>query len=727
MVRNAHSRQPPTRQHAFTFILVGVSAVALCRLLLPDIGAETVPGPALFWIDRLWGWWTAAALAAVALGIGRLLTDLPLLSDCRDQGLLGALLQISLGLWALTTGLAALSLARALNGAFLAVLVATAIAAGGAGLIRLSRDIAIAHGHKTGDGSFPGSKSWLAVALLGSWWFVSFFVQSLLPNSEWDGASAHLPLARRLVTEGLWATDPVYFHSDLPGGANLLYALLLQLRAESALIPLNLLVSIGTALTALSLASRLWGRSAGKWALAVTFATNLLWELGLDLRVDGFLAFACGVAGAAFAAWLYERDRPGLLVTAGAAMGLAVGIKYNGLILLMSLSIAVVGIILSEARWRLRGTFAAAMLATVVVVIPSGAWYLRNAIELGAPFYPMYSDFLFTDASGRLFEFTQAFDSLRDHVMTPAEQASLSKQTILGVDPVTPVVRDPKRNLFNLWDLLWHPSLYTRNPLHWISPFLLAGLLLPLVHRDRVSLWFFAVTLAACTVVASMTYLVRYALFVVPLLAAAAGAVLARVRWRIALVAIGVVLGAQIFINGAAEWFKLAGMGTGSFLTGHVSRLAWLAKVGYSGYPGMVQLTRHLNNMVDSGTLDRDETVFMVGESKGLDLKCRYLPDPGNEFLPWTMEVILAGGDLDRLACSFRQRGIRFVVLNSDVLTWYLHESLANPERVVVALHLLDRFLDHYALKIRTDAGVDLYEILPEAETTLKPDSSRRR
>lgn len=727
MVRNALSRQSPTRQHGLTLILIGVSAVALCRLLLPDIGAETVPGPALLWIDRLWGWWAAAALAAVALGIGRLLTDLPLLSDCRDQGLLGALLQISLGLWALTTGLAALSLARVFHGVILAVYVATAVALGGAGLIRLSRDIAIAHDHHRGDGSSQRSKSWLAIALLGSWWFVSFFVQSLLPNSEWDGASAHLPIAHRLLTEGLWATDPVYFHFDLPGGANLLYALLLQLRAESALIPLNLLVSIGTALTALSLASRLWGRSAGKWALAVTVATNILWELGLDLRVDGFLAFTCGVAAAAFAAWLCERDRPGLLVAAGAAMGLAVGTKYNGLILLAPMSAAVVGVILAEARWRLRGTPAAAVLAAFLVVVPSSSWYLRNTIELGAPFYPMYSDFLFTDASGRLVEFTPAFDSVRDRVMTPAEQASLFKQTILGVDLATPAMIKPNRKLWNLWDLLWHPSLHTRKALHWISPFLLAGLLLPLVHRDRVSLWFFGVTLAACTMVASMTFLVRYALFVMPLLAAAAGAMLARVRWRIAMVAIGVVLGAQILTNGAAEWLKIVVKGTESFLTGHVSRLELLAKVGYDGNTGMVRLTRQLNSMVDSGALNRDETVFMVGESKGLDLKCRYIPDPGMEFLPWTMEVILAGGNLDRLARSFRQRGIRFVVLNSDILTWYLHESLANPERVVVALHLLDRFLDHYALKIRTDDEVDLYKILPEAETTLKSDSSRRR
>ena len=727
MVRNGLSRQSPTRLHGLLLILIGVSAVALCRLLLPDIGAETVPGPALLWIDRLWGWWAAAALAAVALGIGRLLTDLPLLSDCRDQGLLGALLQVSLGLWALTTGLAALSLARALNGAFLAVLVATAVAAGGAGLIRLSRDIAVAHSYNTGDESSPRSKSWLAVALLGSWWFVSLFVQSLLPNSDWDGASAHLPFAHRLVTEGLWATDPVYFHFDLPGGANLLYALLLQLRAESALIPLNLLVSIGTVLAASAIAVRLWGGSAGKWALAVTVATNLLWELGIDLRVDGFLSFACGVAAVAFAAWLCERDRPGLLIAAGAAMGLAVGIKYSGLILLMSLSIAVVGIILSEARWRLRGTIAAAMLATVVAVIPSGAWYLRNAIELGAPFYPMYSDFLFTDASGRLVEFTPAFDSLRDRVMIHTDQEAISKRTILGVDLATPAVKNSNRKLFNLWSLLWHPSLYARFPLHWISPFLLAGLLLPLVHRDRASLWFFGVTLAACTLIASMTYLVRYALFAVPLLAAAAGAVLARVRWRIAMVAIGFVLGAQILTNGAAEWLKTAGMGTGSFLTGQVSRLEWLAEVGYRGNPGMVRLTRHLNGMVESGTLDRDDSVFMVGESKGLDLVCRYLPDPGNECLPWTAEVILADGDLDRLASSFRQRGIRFVVLNSGSLNWSLRESVTNIERLGVAMHLLDRFLVRHARKIRTDAGVDLYEILAEAETTLKSDFTSRR
>src|SRR4030067_1112531 len=98
-------------------------------------------------------------------------------------------------------------------------------------------------------------------------------------------------------------------------------------------------------------------------------------------------------------------------------------------------------------------------------------------------------------------------------------------------------------------------------------------------------------------------------------------------------------------------------MGTGSFRTGEVSRLEWLAEVGYRGNPGMVRLTRHLNGMVESGTLDRDDSVFMVGESKGLDLVCRYLPDPGNECLPWTAEGILADGALGRLFFSLPPSG----------------------------------------------------------------------
>src|SRR4030067_2079213 len=128
MGRNALPRQPPPRRHPLMLILVGISAVALLRLFHPDIGAETVPGPALFWIDRLWGWWVAVAFVAIALGIGRMLTDLPLLTDCRDGGLLELLMQVTLGLWALTTSLATLSLARALNGVLLAVIGATAAA-----------------------------------------------------------------------------------------------------------------------------------------------------------------------------------------------------------------------------------------------------------------------------------------------------------------------------------------------------------------------------------------------------------------------------------------------------------------------------------------------------------------------------------------------------------------------------------------------------------------------
>jgi len=708
-------------------LVVGVvlSMPALARLALPDIGAETVPGPLLFWLDRWWGWWVVIVLVALLVGLGRMLRTMPLLRDAEEPGLLGMMLDIGLGLWALCTSCLVLAAVNLFHGAPMAVLATTLVGAGSIGLLLRARESTglIETGHHTGEPPAARLRWWWIPPILAVLaWLLPLWMQTLLPSSEWDGTAAHLPLASKLVRDGLWFAEPEYFHYHNPANVHLLYGLLLDLRAEAALVPLNLAVAVGTAVIAFALAQRLWGRRAGLWALAVTMATTLLWELGVDLRVDGFLALTSALSTAAFVLWAGDRKRPGLLIACAAIAGLTAGIKPNGLIPTAAL-VAAVGTILALELWHQTARLAW-IVAALLVAAPSGIWYLRNVIELGQPIYPVSVDTsqtLHRNVSGEIEDLEPAFRTFVDRHLGADQLSVLTSRTVRGIDLSTQGIAHLRRKLYNLWDLVRNPRLHTRKRLHWITPVLFFGFLLPIVRRDRRSVWLWLVVVTTALVVGGMTYLVRYALFLVPLLAVAAGGVLTQVRSRLMRLVIATFLVGQIAYSAAAEWHKLASSHPREILTGESSRLAWFAEVGYSGAPGMARLTLLLNAMVRDGRADRKDGVLMVGEGKGYDLFCRFVPDPGRICGPWLGEMVRADGDLERIAASLDERQIRFIVLNRGFLSWSLRESMSDVQAVAVALDSLDRFLDHHAQHVATEAWIDLYELnAPEKREDLR-------
>jgi 4-amino-4-deoxy-L-arabinose transferase-like glycosyltransferase len=549
------------------------------------------------------------------------------------------------------------------------------------------------------------------LVLVGVYWCISFFIQSLLPNSDWDGASAHLPMAKLIMEDGLWAIDPAIRYYFVPGGTHLLYALLLNVRANSALIPLNLLASIGTALATYSIAQKIWGKGAGIWALAVILATNLLWQLGTDIRVDGFLSLTSNIGVMSITHWLIDRKRPGLLIAAGVGFGLAIGIKYNILILLIPVTLVTIYTAIFDFRWRVTGTRYAAVISLLFFLVPSGAWYLRNIITVGAPFYPAYSDHLFVSKGGELTKFTPEFNMLQKNIAPELKQKFNGESAFLNVDFSTTVIKEPSRSLLDIFDLFFHPDLFTRKTLHFISPFLILGVFLPFIYRDCTSILFYIMTITSWLMLAKLTYLVRYSLFILPLFAAGAGAVISYLKWYRVKIVFAIALVLNLLINASMEWVKVVEMSPHTLFMGKISRLEWLSDVGYSGAPGMARLTNHINSMVKNGIIEPTTKVFMVGESKGGDLNINYMPDHGNNATPWLIELIRANGDLDYLAQTFEKQEIRLLIVNHGFLNWCLREAITNRNQLELALKSLSVFLDQYGHQIYNDYDIQLYNI----------------
>jgi len=70
-----------------------------------------------------------------------------------------------------------------------------------------------------------------------------FLIQTFLPNSDWDGAAYHLPLAKRFLEGQIFEVVPDFDTYNFPGNIHLVYAVFLALGAESAIIPFNFLLN----------------------------------------------------------------------------------------------------------------------------------------------------------------------------------------------------------------------------------------------------------------------------------------------------------------------------------------------------------------------------------------------------------------------------------------------------------------------------------------------------
>jgi 4-amino-4-deoxy-L-arabinose transferase-like glycosyltransferase len=125
------------------------------------------------------------------------------------------------------------------------------------------------------------------------------------------------------------------------------------------------------------------GRRTAALAAALLFLlVPEVWQQARTAMTDLGLA-ALLLASLPFSLRAARRASAGELMTAAAALGLAVGTKYVGLPLALPFALAA----LSAKAGRPRPAALAA--AAAVVFATGGFWYLRNALVTGNPFYPV--------------------------------------------------------------------------------------------------------------------------------------------------------------------------------------------------------------------------------------------------------------------------------------------------------------------------------------------------
>ena len=550
-------------------------------------------------------------------------------------------------------------------------------------------------------------------------WAWPFWVESLLPNSDWDSALYHLPLAERYLDGSLWGRDPYFPAFAFPGAVHLLYAALMAVGLESAITPLNFQITLLTLVATLVLARKIGNRWSPVWASVAFSTTPILWQLGLDARIDGFLVFSLALAVYAIVRFAQE-GHDNHLALAALALGAAAGCKYTAIPYVVVLGAIGLGFRL----WGPRGSEGLTrVLATsaLLVAVPSASWYLANLAIHGDPFFPMLrGEYILSDSEERI-HLPRAREELEPQRLD-AEIQEPDFRSKLRAFEALPESLSPT-HLFDLAELLRSPDRYAVKPLHAIGPLLLLSLALPLAlpvvpEKRRAAILVWLLGWGSYLALGSQTGLLRYAAPALPLLAAVTGVLISHARWsslRIVLALAALLLFARDF---QAQQRKLELLQPERVLGADPSpwrdrglRIEWLKQVGFNFTPPMAYVVEELEKSSARGELSEDCGVFMVGEGKGRLLPCRSWPDSSWFAHRFLGELQNASFDPKRVALRLREQGVTHVLYNRAYYDWVVTDTDTARSRVAFVLTHLERFLSAHARLVLDAGGLRLYEL----------------
>ncbi len=546
------------------------------------------------------------------------------------------------------------------------------------------------------------------------YWLWPLLVQTALPNSDWDSALYHLPLADRYLEGKLWNTDPLFSADSFPGGVSLVYAVFLSFGCEQAIIPYNFLFVLLNLLAAYALGTRLANERTGRWAVLLCSGIHVLWQQGVDPRVDGFLSFFIATAMLALVIWLRDQERAAPLHLLALSLGGAIGTKYTGLFI----DLAFVGVVAAARAWQhARGgrnsSLRSLALCGVLFVVPNGSWYVANTVLHGDPLFPMLRGDYY-EAASRPGERLPMLGALDEGLVDLPQNSAARRRARALADRFE---SSPPSTLFDLADIYQRPQAYSTKPNHFASPLLLLCVLLPFVlpkERERRSGWIalWGLSVVCFVGLASQTNLLRYTLPILLLMGVGSALVIGRFphpAWR----ALWLLGGIAVMVGHyTPEVRKLEQLRPELYVASDANRLEWLKGVGYNFTRSMPVVVDRINREISAGTMARDSLILMAGEGKGRLLACDFLPDLSWFMQRWSVELVSANFAADAVSRSLRSQGVSHILYNSGYFRWVLAHTQIPVEPLALAMVQLEAYLDSHGREVFDVAGMRLVELI---------------
>ena len=235
----------------------------------------------------------------------------------------------------------------------------------------------------------------------------SIILLSWVPPVSRDALTHHLAVPKLYLQNGGIYEIPSIVFSYYPMNLDLLYVIPLYFGNDIAPKLIHFLFAL---LTAWLIYSYLAKRLGKTWAcLGALFFLSLpiIVKLSITVYVDLGLVFFSTGAIMSLLKWIESRFQFRFLIIAAVSCGLALGTKYNGLVVLFILSVFVPLIFISKsrirldaknpengkdiARYQLQGLGYGAIFCAVALLVFS-PWMIKNYVWKGNPVYPLYKN-----------------------------------------------------------------------------------------------------------------------------------------------------------------------------------------------------------------------------------------------------------------------------------------------------------------------------------------------
>jgi hypothetical protein len=201
------------------------------------------------------------------------------------------------------------------------------------------------------------------------------------PPFAWDGLTYHLVGPERYLQAGRIEAYTDNHHLGFPQGIDLLYGLaLLPFNRATTAVPVHFYIGFLALLAIAGLIRRCTDRTSAYTGILLIFSSYSLWLQFTLPYVDLGMMLYGALALITISRW-HDQRRSDWLALAGVCVGLAVGAKYTGGILGVSL---IVLILIDQPR-RFVPNAAIFGLAALVVFLP---WMLKGILLYQNPVYP---------------------------------------------------------------------------------------------------------------------------------------------------------------------------------------------------------------------------------------------------------------------------------------------------------------------------------------------------
>ncbi len=221
-------------------------------------------------------------------------------------------------------------------------------------------------------------------------------ILSLVPPISRDALVHHLAIPKLYLEYGGFFPLPCMSYSYYPMNLDLIYMVALYLGSDIAPKFIHFSFALMTAVLIYKYLKKRLNTSWGLWGVILFLSIPIIIKLSITVYVDLGLIFFSTAALLGILKWIETDFKVKYLLLSGIFCGLAMGTKYNGLIVFFLLTLFVPFI---YSRFK-NGTsnsqikaLGAGLIFGLMALIVFSPWMIRNYTWTRNPVYPLYNKF----------------------------------------------------------------------------------------------------------------------------------------------------------------------------------------------------------------------------------------------------------------------------------------------------------------------------------------------